>query len=62
MDSPARTRDIDLEKGNAPKASVKSEGRTKREPMQIDDSGAKPSSERRFKTALPDSWTVGGRR
>lgn len=66
MDSPTKNKNIDLEKGES-KGAAKTVQTKKVENMEVDDSAvaskSKPqTSEKRFKTAMPDSWTVGGRR
>lgn len=66
MQSPTGRRDVDLEKGNGQKASVKpddkADGKSKRQAMQIDDSKAAAAPQKKYKTVLPESWTVGGRK
>ena len=63
MNSPPPTaKNFDLEKGNATKTNTVPESKSKRQAMQIDDSSTKPAPTRKFKTVLPDSWTVGGKK
>ena len=56
QDPPPSAKPVDLEKGDARIT------KSKREPMQIDDTGTKQKPEKKFKTVLPDTWTVGGKK
>lgn len=63
MQSPPPTaKTVDLEKGNGAKTTTTPNDKSKRQAMQIDDTNTKPAPERKFKTVLPDSWTVGGKK
>lgn len=60
QDPPPSAKPADLEKGNVTKSGTND--KSKRQAMQVDDSKTNQTPEKKFKTVLPESWTIGGKK